>query len=229
MRVIDFGLKDYEYILNLQTKLFEDLINKKKSGGEGEEYVLIGEHPEVITLGRRAKEENVKVSKGILEERGVKLYHIGRGGDVTYHCKGEIILYPILDLEKHGLGVKDYVRILEETVIKVLERYRIKGERIEGATGVWVEKGSSRERKISAIGIKCNRFCTMHGLSLNVDCDLEGYGLINPCGFTDKGVASMIAETEKVIEIETIKKEMLDIFFSLVFPFEKILYFTEKL
>lgn len=252
MKVIDFGLRDYGEVLELQTSLFEQLIQNKKEKKEGQEFILIGEHPPVITLGRRAKEENLLFSEDYLKEKGVSLYHIGRGGDITYHCPGQLIVYPILDLEKHKLGVKDYVNLLEESVIRLLYKYGITGERIEGATGVWLGKGTPDERKISAIGIKCTRFCTMHGLSLNVNADLSGFSFINPCGFKDKGVTGINLENleksgcpevrksdqtpkrrqeEETTrpDFERIKQEFLDIFLSLVFPFEEVLDFPEKL
>lgn len=194
MKIIDFGLAPYKEILQLQEKLFNDLKEKKIRGEEIEEHILAGEHYPVITLGRRAKEENLLAETSLLNSRGIEVYHIGRGGDITYHCPGQVILYPILDLERHKLGVKDYVHLLEEMVIKVLSEFGIKGERVEGATGVWIGKGTENERKICAMGIKCSRFCTMHGLALNVNSDLSGFNLINPCGFKDKAVTSVTQE-----------------------------------
>ena len=243
MKIIDFGLEDYEPVLNRQQSLFDELIQKKIYRQPFEEYVLLGEHPDVITMGRRAKESNVLLSTEILNRKGIKVYHIGRGGDVTYHCPGQLIVYPILDLEKHSLGVKDYVNILEETVIILLRNYGIKGERIEGATGVWIGKKTEKERKISAIGIKCSRYCTMHGLSLNVTSDLKGFSMINPCGFQDKGVTSIENEIKdhrklglkeesnfgKESIINKVKEDFLHIFFGLIFPFEEVLDFSKQL
>lgn len=230
VKVIDFGIGEYEEILNRQRELFLSLVKDKKEGREGEEFILIGEHFPVITLGRRAQENNVLIPQNILKERGIELYKIERGGDVTYHGPGQLIVYPILDLEKHRLGVKDYVYLLEETIIKLLQNYGIKSERVDGATGVWIDKGSKKERKICAIGIKCSRFCTMHGLALNVNPDLTGFSLIHPCGFVDKGVTSLQKETSNFAGengMSIIKKEFLDIFLSLIFPFEEILYLSK--
>ena len=227
MKILDFGISDYESILSLQTKLFESLKNDKINNKKGKEIILIGEHEPVITLGRRAKEENLLVSESFLKSQGIKVYHIGRGGDVTYHCPGQMIVYPVLDLERHQIGVKDYVNLMEEAIIILLKKYNINGERIEGATGVWIGKGSDKERKICAMGIKCSRFCTMHGLALNVNSDLSGFSMINPCGFQDKGVTSIKKETGQEIEIKKIKEEFLHIFLSLIFPFEKILDFSK--
>lgn len=231
MKIIDFGLSDYNKILDLQSDFFNKLIEAKKRGERGEEYILIGEHHPVITMGRRAQEANVLVSSNFLEKKGIKIFKIGRGGDVTYHCPGQMIVYPIIDLERHKLGVKEYVSLMEEAVIRLLSLYDIKGERIEGATGVWIEKDGKDERKICAMGIKCSRYCTMHGLALNVNSDLSGFSLINPCGFQNKGVTSL--EKEKCegyeIDIRKIKKEFLHIFLSLIFPFKEVFDFTEQL
>lgn len=232
MEVIDFGLKEYGEVLERQRVLFNGLVENKKEGKIGKEFILIGEHYPVITLGRRAKEENVLLSEVLLNSKGIKLYHIERGGDVTFHNPGQLIIYPIIDLERHKLGVKDFVSHLEECVIQFLGKYGIKGERIEGKTGVWIGKGTNNERKICAIGIKCSRFCTMHGLALNICNDLEGFSLIFPCGFKDKGVTSMKTELMKTsrdkkrngaeeinsneIKVEEIKKEFLQIFLSLL-------------
>ena len=227
LEIIDFGTEDYENVLNLQQQCFDQLIQDKKAGKEGKEYILIGEHYPVITLGRKAKESNILASPDSLALKGIRSYHIGRGGDVTFHCPGQLIIYPILDLERHGLGVKDYVDILEESVIRLLANHNIKGERVEGATGVWLGKNTPEERKISAIGIKCSRFCTMHGLSLNINADLSGFHLINPCGFQDKGVTSMKIEKGIEFEIEKLKKEFLHIFLGLIFPLQEVLHFPE--
>ena len=220
MEIIDFGVKEYEEVLKLQTSLFTDLIEEKREGKEGKEYILIGEHPSVITIGRRGKDSNILMSEEGLRQLGIKTFHIGRGGDVTYHCPGQLIVYPIFDLEKHNLGVKGYVDLLEETVIRLLKNYNIKGESVEGATGVWLDKGGDNERKICAIGIKCSRFCTMHGIALNVNSDLSGFSLINPCGFQDKGVTSIKKEISpgRELGMEEVKKEFLDIFLSLILP-----------
>lgn len=227
--IIDFGISKYGEILDEQNRFFSQLVNSKKIGKRGREYIMIGEHFPVITLGRRAKETNVLLSEESLKQKGVDLFHVGRGGDVTYHCPGQLILYPILDLERHELSVKDYVFFLEETVIRLLDNYGIKGERVEGATGVWIDKGSEKERKISAIGVKCSRFCSMHGLSLNVVGNLDGFSMINPCGFIDKGITSIEREMRggSSIAMKEIKKDLLQIFFSLIFPFEEVLYFPE--
>lgn len=224
---MDFGIKEYSSVLRLQEEYFEHLVKSKKAGEKSEEYLLIGEHPAVITMGRRGKTENILMSEDQLRKGGIEIFRIGRGGDVTYHCAGQIILYPIIDLEKHHLSVKEYVNILEESVILLLRKYGIKGERVEGATGVWVGKGTTDERKICAIGVKCSYFCSMHGLALNVNSDLSGFSMINPCGFQNKGVTSMEKEMGKKFDLDEVKKDLLFTFLSLIFPFEEILDFLK--
>ena len=228
LKLSDFGVADYPEILDLQKKLFSNLIEEKRTYGKGiSEFLLIGEHTPVITLGRKAHEENIIVNKDFLSSLHINVFKIQRGGDVTFHNPGQLIAYPIIDLEKHHLGVKDFVNLLEETIISLLDKYSIKGEKIEGATGVWIGKGTKDERKICAIGIKCTRFCTMHGLALNVRNDLQGFSLINPCGFIDKGVTSMEQEIGYPPDMEKVKKEFSDIFFSLIFPLKKVFHFSE--
>ena len=217
IELIDFGVSDYEKILHYQTDLFEQMIREKKETGITEkEYLLLGEHEAVITIGKHGKKENILFDGFQLESNKIKVFEIGRGGDVTYHCPGQLIAYPLIDLNRHGLGVKKYVDLLEETVIKVIAAYGIKGERIEGATGVWIRK-NGEDRKICALGIKCSRYCTMHGIALNVNSKLDGFKMINPCGFTDKGVTSIQQELKKEIDIKEVKKRFSDIFFRLIF------------
>lgn len=228
VELMDFGVSDYDETYLLQRELFEKLLDGKKTGNvTPKEYLLIGEHQPVITLGRRAKETNLLLSADIIEASGIKIRRIDRGGDVTYHAPGQLIAYPILDLTRHRLGVKNYVTLLEEAIILLLRNYGIKGERVEGATGVWIDKGMDRERKICAIGIRCRNYCSMHGLALNVNTDLSGFNLINPCGFTDKGVTSMSKERGKVFDMNEIKREFSKILFGLIFPLQKILDFSK--
>ena len=219
IKIIDFGCKQYEETLEMQRTLFHDLINKKKLGESSNyEYLLIGEHTPVITCGKHANPDNILINKDLLKSKKIDIFNIERGGDVTFHGPGQMIAYPIIDLTLHSLGVKKYVQALEECVILLLSKYDIKGERIEGAPGVWIDKGSGKERKICAIGVKCSHFCTMHGLALNVNTDLDGFSLINPCGFIDKGVTSLAQETGEALDIEKVKKEFSDIFLRLIFP-----------
>ncbi len=199
------GLQDYGRMLDYQRELFAANVAAKREGREVAERLIMLEHSPVVTLGRHAKESNVLVSEALLRQRGVGLYHIERGGDVTYHGPGQLVVYPLIDLEKHGLGVKAYVDLLEESVIRTIARFGIKGERVEGASGVWIGRSTPAERKICALGVKCSRHVTMHGLALNVNTDLEGFRLINPCGFMEKGVTSMAAECGAPLDFAAVR------------------------
>ena len=195
VRLIDAGTSDYASMWNRQKEIFSRMVeNKRKGEGVGEEYVFFVEHTPVITLGRHAKHENLLFSEDSLRSRGIDVYEIERGGDITYHGPGQLVVYPLIDLEAHHIGVKKYVNILEEAVIRTIADFGIKGERVDGASGVWIDVGTPRERKICALGVKCSRFVTMHGLALNVNTEMSGFSLINPCGFTDRGVTSMRLE-----------------------------------
>lgn len=217
LNVIDEGTKEYGEMLLRQRNIFTNMVTQKKYGLPLEnEYILMVEHPAVITLGRHAKETNVLFEEEELVRRGVKLFHIERGGDVTFHGPGQLVAYPLLDLEHHHLGVKDYVALLEEAVIRTIADFGIQGERVCGASGVWLGAGSSNERKICALGVKCSRFITMHGLALNVNTDLTGFRLINPCGFIDKGVTSMALELGHTILIKEVKNSLSNHFIKLL-------------
>lgn len=191
----DLDHTDYRTAWRLQRDLFDKLVDESKAGVEsGEEYLLFAEHDPVYTLGLHGHAENMLASEAQLASQGIECVRIERGGDITYHGPGQLVVYPIIRLKQHGLGVKSYIDLLEEAVIRTIAEYGVKGERVEGATGVWIEAGTPRERKICAIGVKCSRFVTMHGLALNVTTDLSRFSAINPCGFTDKGVTSLAAE-----------------------------------
>lgn len=212
----DLGQMPYREALDLQLQLQSDLKEAKRSGSEGEETVLLVEHPHVYTLGRHGKPENLLATPERLASLGAELVKVGRGGDITYHGPGQLVVYPIIDLERHGLGIKSYVDLLEESVIRTIAAFGIKGERVEGATGVWIDKGRPEERKICAIGVACSRYVTMHGLALNVNTDLRMFSAINPCGFTDKGVASIAGELGSDVDMGHVKSLWSDIFLSLL-------------
>lgn len=200
------GRADYRPVWDEQKRLFQALIDYKRNSSDNssampEESLLLVEHNPVITLGKHGKIENLLVSEETLKNRGIECIRIERGGDITYHGPGQLVAYPIIDLERYHLGVKDYVNLLEETVIRTIARYGIKGERVEGASGVWIGKGTPDERKICALGVKCSHFVTMHGLALNVNTNLDAFSVINPCGFTDRGVTSIAQETGSTVDI----------------------------
>lgn len=216
--IIDFGLSRYKDIRECQKSYRKKVIESKTSDTSGPlpEYLMIGEHYPVYTLGFHGEAGNILVSEEFLGKKGCEVIRIERGGDITYHGPGQVILYPIIDLQAHGLGVKQYVSILEETIIQVLEEYGVKGERIEGATGVWIGKATNDERKICAIGIKVSRGVTMHGLALNVNTDLSYFSYINPCGFKEKGVTSLSMELGQHMDIEELKRKIIDKFLTLL-------------
>lgn len=203
IEIQDLGLKGYQEALEIQLRYFNALVESKrnKDSSPGREYILTVEHTPVYTLGRHGHIENV-----LRRIPGVDVVPITRGGDITFHGPGQLVVYPIIDMQRHNLGVKSYIHTLEEAVIRLISEYGVKGERVEGATGVWIGVGTPRERKICAIGVKCSRFCTMHGLALNVNTDLGWFNNINPCGFTDKGVTSLALETGGEVDFEAVKK-----------------------
>ena len=168
--------------------------------------VLLVEHTPVYTLGKSGHAENLLVSREALEAAGAGFFHIDRGGDITFHGPGQLVGYPILDLECLGIGLRDYIDALEEAVIRTVDRYGIRGGRIHGASGVWINAEGRRPRKICAIGVRSSRYVTMHGFALNVTTDLSWFSRINPCGFTDRGVTSIASETGSTPSMEEVKR-----------------------
>ncbi len=193
---------DYATVLATQRRLFSEMVERRGAGLDVErEYLFIVEHQPVYTLGRHGNPHNLTHAE-FLRAQGINLVEIERGGDITYHGPGQVVAYPLIDMARRSLGVKDYVHLLEEAVIRTIAEYGIRGERVDGATGVWIDVGTPRERKICAIGIKCSRFITMHGLALNVCTDLSYFSAINPCGFVDKGVTSIAAELGRPVTFD---------------------------
>jgi lipoyl(octanoyl) transferase len=185
---------DYAEVLAMQRHIFSEMVERRGAGLDIVcEYLFLVEHQPVYTLGKHGNPHNLTHAE-FLRSKGINLVEIERGGDITYHGPGQVVAYPLIDMSRRGLGVKGYVHLLEEAVIRTIAEYGIRGERVDGATGVWIDVGTPRERKICAIGIKCSRFVTMHGLALNVCTDLSYFSAINPCGFVDKGVTSISAE-----------------------------------
>lgn len=214
----DLGRIEYADALTIQTTAFETLLQTKKEGGKEENQLFFCEHQPVLTIGKSGKESNLLIPEQLLQGRGVSLFHINRGGDITYHGPGQITGYPVFDLEYWHLGLKQYIHTLEEIIIRFLALYEIRGERLEGATGVWIEpEVKGRARKICAIGVKSSRFVTMHGFALNINTDLSYFSLINPCGFTDKGVTSLEKELGEKQDFQLAKLQLLSLF-SELFP-----------
>lgn len=208
----DLGRITYENALRIQTEAFDSILLAKSKRYSGENKLFFCEHDPVYTIGKSGLASNLLVAENQLKEKGISFYHTNRGGDITYHGPGQITGYPVLDLEQFRIGLKQYVDLLEESVIRFLLLYGLKGERLKGATGVWLEPDTSRARKICAIGVKSSRFVTMHGFALNIQTDLSYFSLINPCGFTDKGVTSLAKETDHTIDFEEAKKQLHSIF-----------------
>lgn len=193
----DLGLIPYAEAWNLQEKLFEEIINAKTSSqlSASANYLLFCEHPHVYTLGKSGSDANLLINEEMLKQKGAGFFRTNRGGDITYHGPGQIVGYPILDLEAFGLGIRKYIGLLEESVILLLRDHGIESSRLQGASGVWLSPGDQQKaRKICAIGVRSSRYVTMHGFAFNVNTNLDFYSFINPCGFTDKGVTSMKKE-----------------------------------
>lgn len=203
IEVLDKGVIDYGDAWEEQQRHFNTLLANAETAAseamnEPKGVLMLCEHPHVYTLGKSGHANNLLVSETFLKSIGASYYHIDRGGDITYHGYGQLVGYPILDLSsigEHGLGLKEYIHLLEESVIATIAEWGIEGRRVDHATGVWLAATDTKpERKICAIGVKASRFVTMHGFALNVTTDLKYFNYINPCGFTDKGVTSMAAE-----------------------------------
>ena len=202
----DLGRIEYEKALERQTAAFNALLEAKVQGRTGENRLFFCEHQPVLTIGKSGKDTNLLIPEELLVQRGVSFYHINRGGDITYHGPGQITGYPVFDLDTWKLGLKQYIDRLEETIIRFLAIYGIKGERLAGAAGVWIDPGVPRKaRKICAIGVKSSRFVTMHGFALNINTNLDYFSLINPCGFKDKGVTSLEKELGAEQDFEVAK------------------------
>jgi len=213
----DWGLIPYSIAYEKQKELFEEALNAKSTGQKVNNTLIFCEHPHVITVGKNGKFSNLLFSESYLKEQGVSLFHIDRGGDITYHGPGQLVVYPVLDLETFHLGLKSYIHLLEETIIRLLAIYGIKAERLAGATGVWLDTDNPQKtRKICAIGIKTSRYVSMHGLALNINTDLNYFRFINPCGFVDKGVTSMRVELGEVVDIKMIKQQLAAIVYNIL-------------
>ena len=208
LSIENWNLLPYAEAWTRQKEYFNALIRAKEAGQECANRIILCEHPHVYTLGRSGQERNMLLNERQLAEMGVTLYHIDRGGDITYHGPGQLVCYPILNLEEFSLGLKAYVNLLEEAVIRVCASYGITAGRLAKATGVWLEPETVRARKICAIGVRSSHFVTMHGLALNVNTDMKYFGYINPCGFVDKGVTSLQRELGREIPMEEVKERM---------------------
>ncbi|MFA4851142.1 MAG: lipoyl(octanoyl) transferase LipB [Bacteroidales bacterium] len=183
----------------------EFIQSKYKSPHLNKNHLIFCEHPHVYTLGKSGLESNLLINQIQLQAQDASFYKIDRGGDITYHGPGQLVGYPILDLEMFGIGLKEYVYMIEETIIKTLKEFSITAERLEGATGVWLNTQTTKVRKICAIGVKISRSITMHGFAFNINTDLNYFKFINPCGFTDKSVTSLEKELRCKQDMEKVK------------------------
>ena len=208
----DLGRVAYAEALAVQRRAFDALLASKAQGVVGANILFFCEHLPVFTLGKRGEKANLLVSETRLKADGVDFFHVDRGGDITYHGPGQITGYPVFDLEMFRIGLRQYVAMLEEIVIRLLALYGLQGERQAGATGVWLDTQTSRARKICAIGVRSSRFATMHGFALNVCTDLRYFALINPCGFSDKGVTSLAHELGRAVDFEETKRLLRNLF-----------------
>ena len=213
----DIGQKDYKETWDYQTDIFTKLIASKievNQAGDSKHYILPGtlifvEHPHVYTLGKNGSENNLLLDYLQLQSKDASFYRIDRGGDITYHGPGQIVGYPIFDLDVIRIGLKEYIYRLEEAIIITVSEFGLTAHRLKGGTGVWIDPEiSGKARKICAIGVKVSRHITMHGFAFNVNTDLTYFNNINPCGFTDKGVTSLEKELDSRQDINSVKNKV---------------------
>lgn len=210
----DLGLIDYKKCWDFQEELFAEILTVKSSNRKEDKtvatknHLIFCEHPHVYTLGKSGDEKNLLVNEDYLKSRGATFHKINRGGDITYHGPGQIVGYPILDLDNFFTDIHKYLRFLEEAVILTLKEYGLESERSPGETGVWFDVGTPNARKICALGVKSSRWVTMHGFAFNVNSDLSYFGNIIPCGIADKKVTSLEKELEREIDFEEVKNKV---------------------
>ena len=214
--VKDLGTKDYKECWDYQEQLFQEIVAQKANNKTlatplpTNNYFLFVEHPHVYTLGKSGHIENLLINEQALHDKGATFYKINRGGDITYHGPGQIVGYPILDLDNFFTDIHKYLRSLEEVIILTLADYGLKGERSEGETGVWIDVGTPFARKICAMGVRASRWVTMHGFALNVNTDLGYFDNIIPCGIRGKAVTSLNVELAKAtIPLAEVKERIL--------------------
>jgi lipoyl(octanoyl) transferase len=213
--VQDWGLLDYQEAWDRQEALFKGIVDQKIANRSAtvpkptSNYLVFTEHPHVYTLGKSGKEGNLLLSEHELEEKGANFYHINRGGDITYHGPGQIVGYPILDLDNFFTDIHLYLRQLEEAIILTLAEYGITAGRYPGYTGVWIEPDGTRARKICAMGVRCSRWVTMHGFALNVNTDPGYFNFIIPCGINDKAVTTMEKELGYQPDLNEVKQKII--------------------
>ena len=218
----DLGFKDYKKTWDYQEALFKNIVDTKvrnrreEAGLETPNHFLFVEHPHVYTLGKSGDINNLLVDEKKLSEKGATFYKINRGGDITYHGPGQVVGYPVLDLDNFFTDIHKYLRFLEEMVILTLADYGLKGQRSKGETGVWLDVGTPFARKICAMGVRASRWVTMHGFALNINTDLGYFDMMIPCGIKDKAVTSLNVELgQKEVDMNEVKEKLLNHFTNL--------------
>ena len=210
----DLGLIDYKQCWGFQEELFAEILAVKSSNRKENKtistknHLIFCEHPHVYTLGKSGDEKNLLVNEDYLKSRGATFHKINRGGDITYHGPGQIVGYPIIDLDNFFTDIHKYLRFLEEAVILTLKEYGLETERSPGETGVWFDVGTTKARKICALGVKSSRWVTMHGFAFNVNSDLSYFGNIIPCGISDKSVTSLQKELGKELNMDEVRNKL---------------------
>lgn len=233
VQFVDLDLIDYKEAWDLQESLFNRSVQDKIRIRQGEQnifiknYLLFCEHPHVFTLGKSGSIANLLLDEEGLESQHATYYKINRGGDITYHGPGQLVAYPIFDLDQFFTDIHKYMRFLEEAVIQTLKEYGIDGGRVAGLTGVWIEGDTNRARKICALGVKSSRWVTMHGIGFNVNSDLSYFSHIIPCGINDKAVTSMQQELGKPLSMKEVsavlKQKLADQFHYAYVDFDQII------
>ena len=205
----DRGIEQYKDTWDYQETLLQKNIALKREGKLAKQKLIFVEHPPVYTLGKSGKPEHMLLDEQEQRKKGVEYFHTNRGGDITFHGFGQIVGYPILDLETFKTDLGWYLRSLEEVIIQTLALYGLQGERSKGETGVWLDANNKgKERKICAMGIRCSRWITMHGFALNVNTELDYFSNIIPCGIVDKGVTSIQKELNRTLDINDVKQKL---------------------
>ena len=214
IQIVELGIKSFTDALLMQEKYFNEIINIKRYNRKSENktvtqnFMLWVEHTPVITLGKSGKDKNLLLNKNELKKKKIEYYQTNRGGDITFHGPGQIVGYPILDLDNFFTDIHKYLRFLEEIVILTLKEYDLSCERSQGETGVWMDVGTPFARKICAMGVKASRWVTMHGFALNVNTDLSYFDYIVPCGIEGKAITSMENELGKKIPFKGVKEKL---------------------
>lgn len=208
----DLGLRSYKEVWDLQEVLLKQNVDKKvkeETRSLTNHHLLFVEHPPVYTLGKSGKKEHILINEAEMKEKEIEFFHINRGGDITFHGPGQLVGYPILDLDKFKTDLGWYLRSLEEVFIATMAEYGLKGDRSPGETGVWIDPDKKgNERKICAMGIKCSRWITMHGFAFNVNTDLRYFNYIVPCGIENKQVTSLEKELGRKLDMQEVKEKV---------------------